>query len=224
MKHAILLIAIIVLLAAVWFFAFQSKPEKPAKEQTKEQPQPKEPPKPKFQEITESYDDGSPKLKCSVFTDRPEMRHGLCTEFYKGGKRKTETTYARNVLTGRYAFYYEDGSKAMEGELKSGRRDGKFTEWHPSGRVKSDARYKDGALEGEWLEYYDLEGSPKKIEAFYAGGKLAGRYAVYKADGLVKEERNYGNAPERPAPAPEEAPGKPHDCSDTPTPAKAPAK
>jgi len=221
MKHALLFLAIIAILIAIWVFAFKGQPEKRSKDAAKEAVKPKEPPKPKFKELVESYDDGSPKLKYSVFAERPEVKQGLCTEFYKAGKRKAETSYVENAPQGRYSFYYEDGSKAMEGELKAGKRNGKFTEWHPSGRVKIDASYKDGLIDGAWFEYYDSEGSPKKIEAFYIDGALAGRYALYKADGLVKEERNYGRVPEKPVQQTQPgdaAPGKPHDCSDAPTP------
>jgi antitoxin component YwqK of YwqJK toxin-antitoxin module len=179
----------------------------------------------KVKELVERYEDGSRKAIHLVMESNPLVREGLSREYYKSGKLRSETNYIANEASGKFAFYSEDGSLAMEGTLKNGLRDGRFTEWHPDGRVKIECGYKNGHLDGSWSEYYDADGSPKKLEAHYSYGALTGRYVLYKIDGLIKEERHYGQLPQQEGsdtnfdntakqqPAP---PAPPHDCSDTP--------
>ncbi len=172
---------------------------------------------PKLKEIVERFEDGSRKATRNVLESNPLIREGLSCEYYRNGKLRSETNYADNQPSGRFCLYSEDGALAMEGTLKGGLRDGRFTEWHPGGRVKIECGYKNGLLDGAWTEYYDADGSPKKIEAQYRDGSPVGRYAAYKIDGLVKEERVYGLLP----PLGQglqggDAKTPPHDCSDTP--------
>lgn len=172
---------------------------------------------PKLKEIVERYEDGARKSARHVLESNPQIREGLASEYYRNGKPRSEMNYSDNVPSGRFCLYSEDGALAMEGTLKNGLRDGRFTEWHPGGRVKIECGYKNGVLDGAWVEYYDADGSPKKIEAQYLDGAPVGRYAVYKIDGLVKEERIYGQLPvQAGSPQQGEVKTPPHDCSDTP--------
>ncbi len=172
----------------------------------------------KFKEVVEKYDTGETKAKYLVHADKPEIKHGLYTEFYKSGKKKYECSYAENALEGKFAFYYEDGKNAMTGAFKKGNRDGVFAEWHESGNKKLDYAYVDGKLDGLWTEWYDAPQKKMTEKAFKAGSQI-GTMKTYKLDGTVKAETmitkdampgapDVGAKPEAPKPgAPPQPPG-----------------
>ena len=104
MKHVVLIVLIVLMTALVWKFAFASRPEpKPSQKESAAKPQ--EPPKPKFKELVELYPGGEPRPKSFVYADRPALKSGLCTEFYKSGKLKCETKFLEGLAAGSVKFY-----------------------------------------------------------------------------------------------------------------------
>ena len=219
MKLAATTIAVIVVCLLIWGGVKYHNRTLMAAEERREAPEPvlQKQSIPKLRELVEHFEDGSRKAVRHVIDANPQIREGGSLEYYRNGKLRSEMNYSENVPSGRFWLYNEYGSLAMEGILKGGQRDGRFTEWHPDGRVKIECGYKNGVLDGAWTEYYDADGSPKKIESHYRDGAPTGRYAVYKIDGLVKEEKVFGHVPAQAGDAQgDEAKTPPHDCSDTP--------
>ena len=234
MKVLMLVLAAALAAAGLWALLRHEAFVKEVEAERRQLPPPavvqRQTPQARLKSIVERYEDGTRKAISQVRENDPKIREGVSSEYYRNGKLRAETSYTANVPNGRFTLYYEDGGLLLEGTLKNGLRDGRFTEWHPSGRVKIECGYRNGLLDGAWNEYYEADGSPKKVEASYSAGAPSGRYAIYKLDGLVKEERFFGlgQAGQSVSLTPQQAasraseqaqqPLQQHDCSDAPLP------
>ncbi|MGO9112475.1 MAG: hypothetical protein ACLP9L_24860 [Thermoguttaceae bacterium] len=73
-----------------------------------------------------------------------DQQHGLWTEWYPSGNKKTAGEYDRGVAVGKITWWYENGQEQAEGEFEAGQKNGTWITWHPNGLKESLAEYKAG--------------------------------------------------------------------------------
>ena len=118
---------------------------------------------------------------------KPYSGKNLC--FWKGGQRKSKTTYKEGLLDGLNTTWHKNGQIESTGFIKNGNGEGKV--WHPNGQLRLILITKNGKPEGLMTEWY--ENGQKKLERFTKNGKLEGLWAEWYEDGQRKHEFGYIN-------------------------------
>jgi antitoxin component YwqK of YwqJK toxin-antitoxin module len=83
----------------------------------------------------------------------PDLQHGVWTEWYPSGNKKTEGQYDRSIAVGKFTWWYENGQEKAEGEFDAGQKNGAWVTWHPNGLKESLGEYKAGKLVTKWLHW-----------------------------------------------------------------------
>ena len=83
----------------------------------------------------------------------PDLQHGVWTEWYPSGNKKTEGQYDRGVAVGKITWWYENGQEQAEGEFEAGQKTGTWITWHPNGLKESLVEYKAGKRVTKMLEW-----------------------------------------------------------------------
>ncbi len=83
----------------------------------------------------------------------PDLQHGVWTEWYPSGNKKTEGQYDRGVAVGRITWWYENGQEQAEGEFEAGQKTGTWITWHSNGLKESLVEYKAGKRVSKILEW-----------------------------------------------------------------------
>jgi antitoxin component YwqK of YwqJK toxin-antitoxin module len=86
-----------------------------------------------------------------------DLKHGVWTEWYRSGNKKTEAQYDHGVATGKFTWWYENGQKKAEVDYQSGVLGGTWLTWHANGLKESQAVYRDGELVDKWM-HWDADG------------------------------------------------------------------
>ena len=137
------------------------------------------------------------------------IKNGRQTYFYPNGAVQAEkdflnTGYAE-VLHGREAHYYEDGTLLMEGFYKEGLPDSAWRHFYRDGTKELEAHFKEGKKTGTWkyfnrLEYMEKSISFEQYPTEWNNDLLNGAYTYYLSgigpvyrvvwfqDQLLKEE------------------------------------
>jgi antitoxin component YwqK of YwqJK toxin-antitoxin module len=131
--------------------------------------------------IYECYDETGRVIKSGG-----DKQNGLIKTFNSAGKVIEEENLKNGALEGRYAAYYDDGSKKEEGTYSSGAREGQYSSYYKGADLKSGENYVKGMLDGYFTDYY-LNGK-KKQEGYYKNGSLFGNVKAYDENGdFIKE-------------------------------------
>jgi len=94
-----------------------------------------------------TYDWWNSKIvTATIPADVPDQQHGIWTEWYPGGNKKTEGEYDHGVAIGKFTWWYENGQKQAEGDYENGQKSGVWTTWHANGLKETQAEYKVGKL------------------------------------------------------------------------------
>lgn len=100
----------------------------------------------------------------------------------------TVSEYTKN-LTGRVAFYFDNGKKQAEFFVKNGYADGEFKTYYKTGELKHVATMKNGTDNGSVKDYY--KNGQILRETNYVDGKMDGVLRVYTSFGVLTGEYNY---------------------------------
>jgi len=101
-----------------------------------------------------TYDWWNSKIVTSASTPAgPDQQHGVWTEWYPSGNKKTEAQYDRGVPVGKITWWYENGQEQAEGEYEGGQKNGTWITWHPNGLKESLVEYKAGKRVTKELEW-----------------------------------------------------------------------
>lgn len=84
--------------------------------------------------------------------DNNNVSEGVCTWFYRSGKKQEEKTYV------------------------NGKIEGRSTEWYESGKVSREIDYVNNLAHGLWIEYF--EGGNTRYRAEFKNGKVVGKWAT----------------------------------------------
>ena len=83
--------------------------------------------------------------------------HGLHSEWWYNGKKKTLGRYKKGKRHGRWVEYHNNGNIFTENSFKNGIYDGSSSEWHENGTLHCKGKYNEGEKLGSW-EYWDDKG------------------------------------------------------------------
>lgn len=134
-------------------------------------------------EATTKFDDGTPKVVCSVkyFSDGSTIRHGKYVEWYPNGKKFKEGQYEDGKKVGQWTVYFDDGKKAKSGTYKNDACDGVWTYWSPDGNKQREESYRQGVRHGAWIRWHP--NGQKASECTYTDGKRDGKETRWDKDG-----------------------------------------
>jgi antitoxin component YwqK of YwqJK toxin-antitoxin module len=111
--------------------------------------------------VEERHEDGT--LKAEYHLDQKGLYHGTYKKYYPSGQLQEESTYTKNVITGKRTIYY------------------------PSGQVEIEEFYnQQGLMEGPYRSYH--EDGTLKLEKEYINNQITGILRVYYPSGKIKEE------------------------------------
>ena len=82
-----------------------------------------------------------------------DQQHGIWTEWYPGGNKKTVGEYDRGVPVGKFTWWYENGQEEAEGDFEAGQKTGLWVTWHSNGLKQSVVEYKAGKLVAKELQW-----------------------------------------------------------------------
>ncbi|MCQ2286408.1 MAG: toxin-antitoxin system YwqK family antitoxin [Bacteroidales bacterium] len=113
------------------------------------------------------------------------------TEYYPNGAIKSEITFKGKKENGPTIYYRQDGGKALEINMKNGKREGKLTRWFTNGMVEDISYYQNDSLDGIQT-IYNMQGETvTRIE--YKNGKKNGEYTSWHSRDLIKESGHFKN-------------------------------
>jgi antitoxin component YwqK of YwqJK toxin-antitoxin module len=90
-------------------------------------------------------------------------QHGLSTEWYESGKKKSEVTYKDGKEHGLLTAWSENGKKISEANMKNHKRHGLETEWHDNRKKKTEERLAKEVEEKDKIYVKTLEKLQKKF-------------------------------------------------------------
>ncbi|MFN4915052.1 MAG: toxin-antitoxin system YwqK family antitoxin [Sphingomonadales bacterium] len=111
------------------------------------------------------------------------------------GDLNGKLTYKKQLYSGNYVRYYDDGSlsQLMErGSYKNGVKHGDWEYYHENGQLSSKGAYSNGAKEGVWEEYHG--NGQLKFKYSYISGRLRDDvWEEYHENGKLKMKGSYLN-------------------------------
>ncbi|MEX2336773.1 MAG: hypothetical protein WD555_05840 [Fulvivirga sp.] len=96
----------------------------------------------------------------------------------------------RGGVNGMQTYYYENGAKSSEGELKDGVVDGPWTYYNENGSIMLTGSYEEGLETGKWVWYEDQK---KVKEGYYTAGVPNGSWINYYMSGQLADSGHYQN-------------------------------
>lgn len=150
-------------------------------------------------EFEQTYDNGKLIINKHFYEGGSKhyiiRRNGLCRYWYSNGNIKEAHNQQEGLIDGPYKAWAADGTLAVEGVYKQGKKEGKFTRYIAlyelmilsynkklKGKVESEEYYKEGLLHGTSI-YYNTNADKHVIEYD----------RFYQKDTLIEEIHYYTN-------------------------------
>ncbi len=137
------------------------------------------------------FPDGSvsTRIEGRLDSDGQFIPHGLLTNFWAGGQKKSTLSYVQGMRHGPKTAWYQSGQLWSEGGFVNGREDGTWTIWFPSGRQAQQFNFDNGAWHGMQTEWHS--NGQKKMQVEWVRGKLQGTQIYWDEDGQVAKRIEY---------------------------------
>jgi len=116
------------------------------------------------EEITETFEDGNPKIIIYYQEDSPDDVLKKAT-FYESGQLRLVGFYKDHQKTGKWMYFYENGNKMAETHFEENLMHGSSTRWHFNGEMHSCGYYTEGERKGKWF-FYDSSGKLTNEQSF----------------------------------------------------------
>ncbi len=100
-------------------------------------------------------------------------------------------TNAQTNENGFNVFYYPNGKKLSEGNLKNGKPEGYWKTYYDNGKIKTEGNRKNYVLDSVWKFYSDKGIISSEIN--YKEGKKTGFHRIYNEKGKLLSEEYYFN-------------------------------
>ncbi len=117
--------------------------------------------------------------------------HGAYKSFYANGKKRQQTSYITNLLSGPFTIYYnnKNNTPAVRGNYHKGHKFRLWARWTFDHRLISQATYREGLLNGESISYVN---SKIYQRLHYRNGLLEGLAKKYNpANSKIVEQGAY---------------------------------
>ena len=125
-----------------------------------------------------------------VSCNNNKLTEKVVTKFDNGQPSKVHYCDKDNVVV-REAYFYEDGTLMMEGEMKDGAREGEWISYFPDGKVQSIGFYKDGVRTGKSKVYH--ENGNLWMDGYYKDNHQCGEWIYYDEQGYEIARPYYGD-------------------------------
>jgi len=132
----------------------------------------------------EFYDSGALMSSAEQRVDEngTEVLHGKTAIYYEDGTLSLEQHYDRGTLDGESRTWYKSGAKKAETTYEDGVLDGEFHSWHENGQTKEEGEHSAGKKTGEWRTHH--ENGVLASQGEYEAGKRSGEWRFWAADGI----------------------------------------
>ncbi|MDT8309504.1 MAG: toxin-antitoxin system YwqK family antitoxin, partial [Bacteroidales bacterium] len=138
--------------------------------------------------ITITYPDGNKMAKGTVIqTDTGEAETGKWVFWYHNGTKKTTGSFEKGIKTGVWKSWYPKG--ALKSEINYS--DGPYKVWNEDGSLMVEAYMVDGKFHGPYTSWH----SNRNIltEGAYRNGEKHGKWSIYTNKGKLISEGVYDN-------------------------------
>ena len=107
----------------------------------------------------------------------------------------SETMFLKGIKHGYHNEFYDDGSIALSGFFKNGKKDSIWTEYIGYQRKGFEQQYSNGQLHGQSVYYYDQEYSNDRVQAVenYRYGVAYGEWRFYYFNRQLEKSFTYKN-------------------------------
>ncbi len=137
------------------------------------------------------FPDGSvsTRIEGRLDSDGNFIAHGLLTNFWATGQKKSTLVYVHGMRHGPKTAWYQSGQVWTEGSFVNGREDGTWTTWFPSGRQSQQLHFDHGAWHGMHTEWHP--NGQKKMQVEWVRGKLQGMQIYWDEKGQIARQIEY---------------------------------
>lgn len=109
-------------------------------------------------EVTETYPDGSPKVRITFTVDGETKLKEKIAKYYESGNLEYTGTFDREGKRhGKWTYYYQDGKIWSEAAYQNGERHGPSAVYFQNGNKRYEGNYLHNSQTGKWL-FYDEQG------------------------------------------------------------------
>lgn len=115
--------------------------------------------------VTATFEDGSPKVVV-YFPENNTFDILKKTTFYESGQLRLLGFYKNHQKTGKWMYFYENGTKMAETHFKNNLMDGSSSRWHDNGKMHSRGYYQKGERKGKWF-FYDRNGKLMNLQNYH---------------------------------------------------------
>ncbi len=111
------------------------------------------------EEVVKEFNDGKPQ-QVNFYQVKGDTQILLREKtFYKNGQIRSDGEFSEGKKrTGKWVFWYKDGTKWSEGSFENGLENGLKTSYYPNGIKRFEGMTKNGKRTGMWV-FYDEDGS-----------------------------------------------------------------
>lgn len=150
--------------------------------------------------LEENYPDGTLKKRVEGLRDADGnfINHGLLTNYWENGRKKSQETYVNGIRHGPRTAWYRDGRMWSYGDYVDGKAHGTWTQWLPTGAKGHEMHFDHGAVQGLLTEWYP--NGQRKKQVMYVHGQRQGADTMWNQHGQVLRRIDYVDDIEQPTP------------------------
>lgn len=116
----------------------------------------------------------------------PPRPDGDYSEKFADGSLAITGRYKGGKKTGDWVYYHKGGKVKATGAYRDDKFQGPWTWWHPKGEKLQEGAFDRGQQVGPWRRWHP--NGKLQDEGEYVAGKKVGVWKTYKTDGTLKEE------------------------------------
>jgi antitoxin component YwqK of YwqJK toxin-antitoxin module len=111
---------------------------------------------------------------------------GPYTRMHPNGTKAVEGRVRNGKRHGRWSEWYDDGRPRAEGDYYHGEKHGRWTYWYEGGQIHESGEYQYGRRENLWTSWY--ENGRKEGVGYFRNSRGEGRTTLWYPDGKVAAE------------------------------------
>ncbi|MCY9805399.1 hypothetical protein OTK51_18400 [Vibrio scophthalmi] len=118
------------------------------------------------------------------------VQTGPYAEYYvTNGQLKRQGEMIKNVQTGLWQGWFEDGMQSFSSELLAGQQHGEHREYYANGQLKQHAQFEKGKLNGLLTQYYQT--GKQEYQEQWLKGQKEGEASYFHTNGKLAEKGSY---------------------------------
>jgi antitoxin component YwqK of YwqJK toxin-antitoxin module len=117
------------------------------------------------------------------------QKHGRWTEWFPGGKIKSEGRFADGEMEGLWVSYFETGVKQLEGTYRGGLKQDLWTLYYEEGQKNRQEIHAAGSPDVKWVAW--RQSGMKWAEGTLRGQRAQGPYSEWHPNGTLAIRGQY---------------------------------